>query len=87
MIQHHPISEFAVRTLATAARLVTEARSSGPLANAKIMSFAIHPYIMGVPHRISLLEDLLDQLMTNEDVVFMQGHALMDWYLATGSDV
>jgi allantoinase len=87
MIQYHPAGEFASRTLATAARLVAEARSSGPLTNAKVMSFAIHPYIMGVPHRIALLENLLDQLLGNDDLVFMQGGAIMDWYLATGSDV
>jgi peptidoglycan/xylan/chitin deacetylase (PgdA/CDA1 family) len=87
MIQYHPASEFAARTLTTAARLVAETHSSGPLTNAKVMSFAIHPYIMGVPHRIASLENLLDQLLANDDLVFMQGRAIMDWYLATGSDV
>lgn len=87
MIQHHSTDEFAARTLATASRLVAEARSSGPLANAKIMSFAIHPYIMGVPHRIALLDDLLDRLLVNDDIVFMQGCEIMDWYASAGSDV
>ncbi len=87
MIQYHSASEFAARTLTTAARLVAETHSSGPLTNAKVMSFAIHPYIMGVPHRIASLENLLDQLLANDDLVFMQGRAIMDWYLATGSDV
>lgn len=87
MIQHHRSAELADRTMATAARLVAEAKSVGPLANAKVMSFAIHPYITGVPHRISILEALLDGLLANEHVVFMQGREIMDWYLSTWSDV
>lgn len=86
MIQHHPAGEFAARTLATARRLAAEARSDGPLANAKVMSFAIHAYITGVPHRIGMLEELLDTLMADENVVFMQGREIMDWYLGTGVD-
>lgn len=87
LIQYNPAMELAARTLATADRLVAEARSSGPLANAKVMSFAIHPYITGVPHRIATLEDLLDRLLANDALVFMQGREIMDWYLGTGSDV
>lgn len=87
MIQHHPASEFAARTLATARRLGAEARSGGPLANAKVMSFATHAYITGVPHRIGMLEDLLDRLLEDEDVIFMQGRQIMDWYEASGCDV
>jgi allantoinase len=86
MIQHSPVAEFSARTLATARRLVAEARSDGPLANAKVMSFAIHAYITGVPHRIGMLEDLLDQLLADRDLVFMQGREIMDWYHGTGSE-
>ncbi len=86
MIQHHPVSEFAARTVATARRLAEEARSDGPLANAKVMSFAIHAYISGVPHRIGMLEDLLDTLLADETVIFMQGREIMEWYLGTGAD-
>ncbi len=87
MIQHHGVSEFAVRTLATADRLLAEADSAGPLGGAKIMSFAIHPYITGVPHRIGMLEDLLDALSAREGLVFMQGDQIADWYLSTGCHV
>lgn len=87
MIQHHAASEFAARTLATADRLLHEAGSSGPLGGAKVMSFAIHPYITGVPHRIAMLEDLLDALKARDDLVFMQGDEIADWYLSTGCHV
>lgn len=87
MIQHHKATELEARTLATADRLLREAAMAGPLGGAKIMSFAIHPYIMGVPHRIDTLERLLDALIARDGVVFMQGDAMADWYYGTGSHV
>jgi hypothetical protein len=87
MIQHHAAGELEARTFATADRLLAEAAMPGPLGGAKVMSFAIHPYITGVPHRIAMLEHLLDGLMARDGLVFMQGAAIADWYLGTGSNV
>ncbi|MDX2205639.1 MAG: polysaccharide deacetylase family protein [Hyphomicrobiaceae bacterium] len=87
MIQHHAARELADRVLATADRLLAEARDPGILGGAKVMSFAIHPYITGVPHRIGMLEAMLDGLLAREGLVFMQGGEIADWYLGTGSDV
>ncbi|XYD06974.1 hypothetical protein R1A27_17555 [Methylobacterium sp. NMS12] len=50
------------------------------------MSFAIHPYITGVPHRIGLLGRLLDAILARDDAVFMQGVEILDWYRATGDE-
>lgn len=87
MIQHHAANELAARALATAERLLAESRSPGPLGGAKVMSFALHPYITGVPHRIAMLEAMLDRLMDMDGVAWMQGDAIADWYRATGCDV
>ena len=87
MIQHQTMDAFCNRALATARRLVMEARSSGPLGGAKVMSFAIHPYISGVPHRIDALEAMLDALMAMDGLVFMQGDEIADWYVSGGTDV
>lgn len=84
MIQHHQAREFLDRTLAQADRLIAEAKSSGPMGGAKVLSFAIHPFILGVPHRIAVLETLLAELASRPDLVFMQGREIMDWYLASG---
>jgi hypothetical protein len=86
MIQHHAAQEFAARALATAERLVAESASAGPLGGAKIMSFAVHPYISGVPHRIGMLEALLDRLLEMPGLAFMQGDEIASWYLSTGCD-
>ncbi len=85
-IQHHRADEFVERALATLDRLAAEAASPGPLGGAKVMGFAIHPYITGVPHRIGLLERLLDAILTRSDAVFMQGTEILDWYLGTGDE-
>ena len=87
MIQHHAASELSERAMATAERLIAESRSSGPLGGAKIMSFALHPYITGVPHRIAMLEAMLDRLMAMDGVIWMQGDEIADWYRSTGCDV
>ena len=72
------------RALAQVERLAAEAAGDGPLGGAKVMGFAIHPYITGVPHRIGLLERLLDALLARDDVWFAQGGELVDWYRGTG---
>ena len=84
MIQHHRSDEFLDRSLAQLERLATEARSPGPLGGAKVMGFALHPYITGVPHRIGVLERLLDALLARGDVLLWQGRQIHDWYLGTG---
>lgn len=77
MIQHHDEQELPRRARLAAARLLAE---PGP----KVMCFAIHPYITGVPHRIAALEAMLDDLAALPGVTFMQGREIMEWYLASG---
>jgi hypothetical protein len=45
------------------------------------MSISIHPYLTGVPHRIGYLEELLDAIAEYDDVVFMTGAQILDWYV------
>lgn len=83
-IQHHRASEFADRALLQAERLASEAASPGPLGGAKVMGFAVHPFLSGVPHRIGELERLLDGLLARPDTVFMQGREILRWYEGSG---
>ena len=39
----------------------------------RVMSISIHPYIMGVPHRIAQLERLLDAVLAKPEVHLCQG--------------
>jgi peptidoglycan/xylan/chitin deacetylase (PgdA/CDA1 family) len=82
MIQYHPHDELRLRAQRTVDRLAREARASG---RPKVMCFAVHCYITGVPHRIDSFEAMLDSLMARDDVIFMQGRDILRWHLETGS--
>ena len=49
------------------------------------MAIAIHPYVSGQPHRIGYLEQVYDYIRGHDDVVFMNGGELFDWYQDTRS--
>jgi allantoinase len=51
-------------------------------SQAKVMAIAFHPWIIGVPHRIGFLEELLDYVRAKPGVAFMSGGELADWYLS-----
>ena len=75
MVQHHKAEEFFTRGKAQFDRLYIEG-----LARAKILSFAIHPYITGVPHRIGQLEKFLDYAGRHPGVAFWTGERILEWY-------
>lgn len=80
MIQHHGHDELRLRAERTVDRLAREARASG---RPRIMCFAVHCYITGVPHRIDSFEAMLDSLLARDDVIFMQGRDILRWHLET----
>ncbi|MFK8049683.1 MAG: polysaccharide deacetylase family protein [Halioglobus sp.] len=48
----------------------------------RVMSMSIHPYIMGVPHRIKYFESAYDHMLQREDVWFATAEEIYDWYTA-----
>ena len=48
--------------------------------NVKIMAISVHPYLTGVPHRISFFEQLLDYILKHQDVEIMTGRDIYNWY-------
>ena len=44
------------------------------------MSFAVHPYISGVAHRIRYVRELLEYMLGKPGVVVMTGEEILDWY-------
>jgi len=73
----HTSDEWLKRGLKHFERLYMESASS-----TRIMSISIHPYLTGVPHRIGYLEELLDAIRQHDDVVFMTGAQILDWYVS-----
>jgi peptidoglycan/xylan/chitin deacetylase (PgdA/CDA1 family) len=74
-VQHAPGEEFVRRATAQLASLHAEGQT-----NARIMPIALHPYLMGVPHRIGLLDRVLEAIRGYEGVVFWTGAQILDWY-------
>lgn len=48
----------------------------------RVVCVALHPYIMGQPHRIRALERALRHIVEHEGVWLATGEQIADWYLA-----
>jgi allantoinase len=78
MVQHHRAAEFLERARDQFDRLYQEGAE-----RAKILCFAIHPYISGASHRIKYLEAFLDYAHGHRDIAFWTGEEILDWYRGT----
>ena len=76
LIQHHKASEYRDRAIDQFEELYENAADS-----ARVMAIAMHPYIMGVPHRARYLRDLYKHLRSKPGVLFWTGEQILDWYL------
>ncbi|MCY4516240.1 MAG: polysaccharide deacetylase family protein [Acidimicrobiaceae bacterium] len=63
--QHHDTDEFVAMARAQLDVLRREADDS---AGGRVMCVALHPYLMGMPHRVDGLTAMLDYLMGHDDV-------------------
>ena len=50
----------------------------------RVMALVVHPYLMGVPHRVKHLRRVLEVIRQKRDVLFWTGAQIADWYLAAG---
>ena len=60
--------------------LYREGASSG-----RVMAIALHPYIIGMPHRIEALRSALDYICGHEGVWLATGTEIVDHYLVSAS--
>jgi allantoinase len=80
-VQHLPSDAFMRRCIDQFDRLYQDGES-----NARVMAISLHPYLTGVPHRISWFEKALDHILAHEGVAWMKGCEIAEWYRgATGS--
>jgi allantoinase len=76
LIQHHKASEYYDRAIDQFEQLYEDAAQS-----ARIMALVVHPYIMGAPHRLKYLRNVLARIRDHRDVLFWTGEKILDWYL------
>jgi peptidoglycan/xylan/chitin deacetylase (PgdA/CDA1 family) len=75
LVQHHRSPELFERARDQFDALYQEGAES-----ARIMAVSTHPYITGVPHRIKYYDMIFDYIKQFDDVVFMTGSEILDWY-------
>lgn len=49
--------------------------------NCTVLSLPLHPYLIGQPHRIAALEDILKHVTGHEDVWLATAGEISDWYI------
>lgn len=49
--------------------------------NPKVLTIALHPHLIGVPHRIGYFEKIIDMLLARPDTVFVTGSQIADWFV------
>jgi allantoinase len=79
LIQHHKASEYCDRALDQFEQIYADAADS-----ARVMALALHPYIMGAPHRLKYFRRVIEVIGSKSDVLFLTGAQIADWYFAVG---
>jgi allantoinase len=80
LIQHHAAVEYRTRAIDQFDQLYEDAQ-----AEPRVMALVVHPYIMGVPHRLRYFREALAHIRSHQDVVFTTGSEICDAYLAGNS--
>jgi allantoinase len=75
LIQHHKASEYRDRAIDQFEQLYADAAPS-----ARVMALVVHPYIMGVPHRLRYFREALEHIRSRPEVAFMTGEEILDWF-------
>ena len=52
----------------------------------RILTLALHPHLIAVPHRMVYLERMIDELIARSDTTFMTGSAIADWFVAADAN-
>jgi len=81
LIQHHTASEYHDRAIDQFEQIRHDSRDS-----ARVMALVVHPYIMGAPHRLRHFRAIFERIGARDDVAFMTGEQILDWYLAQRPD-
>jgi allantoinase len=76
--QHRTPEEFAAMIRRQFDVLYREGSASG-----RVMAICLHPYIIGVPHRIDALRSALDYVCSHQGVWLATGAEITDHYLAS----
>ena len=74
-LKQHEGADFVTMIKDTFDTLYAEGAESG-----RVMCIALHPYIMGQPHRIAYLDEALSYILSHDGVWKAKGDEIADWY-------
>ena len=74
-IEHNSSAALYDRVVDTLAQFESEME-----AQPKVMTLALHPHLIGVPHRAVHLARILDLLMARDDTVFVTSSTIAEWF-------
>jgi peptidoglycan/xylan/chitin deacetylase (PgdA/CDA1 family) len=75
-VQHSSSDEMLNRLKATLSVFEREGRD-----NPRVLTFGLHPHIIGVPHIAYYFEKALDIMVARDDVTFMTSSEIGDWFV------
>ena len=78
LIQHHAAAEYRDRAIDQFEQLYADAHKEP-----RVMALVVHPYIMGVPHRMRYFREALAHIHARQGVVFTTGSAICDAFVAS----
>jgi peptidoglycan/xylan/chitin deacetylase (PgdA/CDA1 family) len=74
-VEHQPSDALYVRLVDTLATLDRELPSAS-----RVLTLALHPHLIGAPHRVCHLRSAIELLRTRDDAVFVTGSRIADWF-------
>lgn len=76
-VEKHSSDEMYLRIINTLSTFEEELKT-----NSRILTIALHPHLIGVPHRFNFFVRMIDLLMARNDVEFMNGSQIADWFVS-----
>jgi len=76
----YAIEQHASSALFDRVRDTVEALGPELAETPRVLTLALHPHIIGVPHRFKYLLATIDWLMGRTDTVFVTGSRICDWF-------
>jgi len=80
-VQHQRALEYRDRAIHQFEQLYLDAKES-----ARVMALVVHPYLMGVPHRVRYFREALEHIAKRPDILFWTGEQIHDWYVTQSAD-
>ena len=74
-VEKHSSNEMYQRLVDTVAAFDRELKRQP-----RVLALGLHPHLISVPHRIGYLHKMLDLLLARDDVIFVQGRQIADWF-------